>query len=493
MEFLDDVQSKLERVKDRRILYKMKVVVWRGHRETEGDRKRIYIPKNVALLMFNHVPHEFFPGAKIEVSHFTRENKVIMKSEKDFTGPLPKQIRECMEYVYAATNKEKSESLITYPFQALREAIVNAVYHRGYEPEYDSPIKVYIRPHCLEIISYPGPHPSLKQEEFTKGSEIQPVPARNRRIGAFLRELNLAEARGTGVETIFNTMEKNDNPEPEFHFDVSYFRVKLPAHPKFQAAMLMKDVEELEACGNVSEAREVLRRAFDEDPTIINQHLMQKLIFLFDGNSDHPQVKKYEAYTKPNTKKRCALLTELQQWLSDEQHARGSIPTGVSLIEELVKVDADEEDLSHVVDFVFKLYKERTDMRKPILKSNQAAHQLLEAFGQTLLSQSGTIAFHFACIKYQIYKIITDKKNIRSISNKPGILKYLTEARDILENAIHMSSGREDRKLYANQQRQLGYVYGHLSRFGKARRSDPENCFTEARTANRNIYIPKYY
>jgi ATP-dependent DNA helicase RecG len=97
----------------------------------------------------------------------------------------------------------KSASLVTYPHKALREAIVNAVYHRGYEPENSSSTKVSIRPHCLEITSYPGPNPSLKQEEFTRGSVIPPVQARNRRIGEFLRQLNLAEARGTGVQTLF--------------------------------------------------------------------------------------------------------------------------------------------------------------------------------------------------------------------------------------------------------------------------------------------------
>ena len=395
----------------------------------------------------------------------------------------------------------KSASLVTYPHKALREAIVNAVYHRGYEPENSSSTKVSIRPHCLEITSYPGPNPSLKQEEFTRGSVIPPVQARNRRIGEFLRQLNLAEARGTGVQTIFRTMEKNDNPTPRFQFSNAYFRVTLPAHPKFKAAMLLKDVEEKEGSGNQLEASEILQKAFDEDPTIIRQHLIQKLITLLDSNCEHPNVKKYETYIDAATKERCVLLLELQRWLRNKRHARENISLGVSLVKKVIKADADADDLSGVTAFVHDLYKERTvdGMKKLILyiESNQAAHQLLEAYGPSILSQHGILAFHFACIKYQIYKIKTHKKDIRSILRRSysnaAILKYLTDARDLLQNAVTMSSGKEDPKLFAEQQRQLGYVLSHLYRFGKARKSDCEECFDKAKKVDPSIYIKQYF
>jgi hypothetical protein len=353
----------------------------------------------------------------------------------------------------------------------------------------------------LEITSYPGPNPSLKQEEFTRGSVIPPVQARNRRIGEFLRQLNLAEARGTGVQTIFRTMEKNDNPTPRFQFSNAYFRVTLPAHPKFKAAMLLKDVEEKEGSGNQLEASEILQKAFDEDPTIIRQHLIQKLITLLDSNCEHPNVKKYETYIDAATKERCVLLLELQRWLRNKRHARENISLGVSLVKKVIKADADADDLSGVTAFVHDLYKERTvdGMKKLILyiESNQAAHQLLEAYGPSILSQHGILAFHFACIKYQIYKIKTHKKDIRSILRRSysnaAILKYLTDARDLLQNAVTMSSGKEDPKLFAEQQRQLGYVLSHLYRFGKARKSDCEECFDKAKKVDPSIYIKQYF
>ncbi|XP_028404282.1 uncharacterized protein LOC114526934 [Dendronephthya gigantea] len=490
MAFLDDVGSCMERSKNRNILQKLNLVVPFGNKAIDGRFTPVLMPKNVALLMFNRVPHEYFPGAKIEVTQFTRDNTVIFSSEKEFTGPLQKQIKECMDYVFSTTKKEESISLVTYPHQALRESIVNAVYHRGYEPEHDSSTKVYIRPHCLEIISYPGPHPSLKEEDFTKGS-VPPVQARNRRIGEFLRDLCLAEARNTGIQTIFRTMENNENPIPKFDFDPTYFRVTLPAHPKFQAAMLMKEVQELEAGGKNLEASEVLQKAFDKDPKIISQRLIQQLITLLGNNCEHPTVKKYERYIEANTKKRCELLKELGQWLEDKELARSSIPAGVLLVEKLIKADADVDELSGVTEFVCELCTERTvNKRRLKLKSNQAAHQLLEAYGRRLISQHGNLAYHFACTKYNIFKIKTDKKDTRSIlgRNMP-ILNYLVDARDLLENAVRMSTEKEDPKLFGEQQRQLGYIIGNLHHFRKARNSDMQECFKKAVEAYPNIKI----
>ena len=59
------------------------------------------------------------------------------------------------------------------------------------------------------------------------------VPARNRRIGEFLKELGLAEGRFTGVGKIRRAMAENGSPPPRFEFDRTrtFFTTVLPAHP----------------------------------------------------------------------------------------------------------------------------------------------------------------------------------------------------------------------------------------------------------------------
>ena len=59
---------------------------------------------------------------------------------------------------------------------------------------------------------------------------------RNRRIGEFLKELDLAEGRSTGVPKILRAMRNNGSPAPSFETDDdrTWFLVRLPAHPSFR-------------------------------------------------------------------------------------------------------------------------------------------------------------------------------------------------------------------------------------------------------------------
>jgi ATP-dependent DNA helicase RecG len=61
---------------------------------------------------------------------------------------------------------------------------------------------------------------------------------RNRRIGEFLKELDLTEGRSTGVPKILRAMERNGSPPPEFESDEdrTYFLVRLPVRPRVEDA-----------------------------------------------------------------------------------------------------------------------------------------------------------------------------------------------------------------------------------------------------------------
>ena len=56
---------------------------------------------------------------------------------------------------------------------------------------------------------------------------------RNRRIGEFLKELNMTEGRGTGIPKILRAMKANGSPDPRFETDNdrTYFVSYFPAHP----------------------------------------------------------------------------------------------------------------------------------------------------------------------------------------------------------------------------------------------------------------------
>lgn len=216
------------------------------------------VPKNIALLFFTNDPGFFFPGARVEVVQFGGDVGGDLIEEKIFKGPLQVQIRQALDYLDSFSTKmikkipgqAEVRRTVAFPYEAMEEAVVNAVYHRSYEGTPD-PIKVYLYPDRMEITSYPGPVPGLEPRHFQRGASLPPVPNRNRRIGEFLKELRLAEGRGTGIPKIRRKMSENGSPEPVFEFDEArtYFRVILPAHPQYVVIHALREAAHFWAVG----------------------------------------------------------------------------------------------------------------------------------------------------------------------------------------------------------------------------------------------------
>lgn len=195
-------------------------------------------PTNAGLLLFNENPDKFFSGAKIDL--IIHKNKVGKDyTEKLFTGSIIQQIRDVLQYfkstiieelVVKSARQAESIRFFNYPFQAIEEAVVNAVYHKSYERE--NPVEVQIHKDKIEILSFPGPMPPINQAMLKK-QRVVARDYRNRKIGGFLMELKLTEGRGTGLPIIHSSMEENGSPPPVFETDENntYFLCILPIHP----------------------------------------------------------------------------------------------------------------------------------------------------------------------------------------------------------------------------------------------------------------------
>ena len=90
------------------------------------------------------------------------------------------------------------------------------------------------------------------------------MPARNRRIGEFLKELGLAEGRLSGLPKVYEAMAANGSPVPRFEFDEqrTYFQATLPAHPEYGALSALRDAAHLRALGEQDEAFRRLESAW---------------------------------------------------------------------------------------------------------------------------------------------------------------------------------------------------------------------------------------
>jgi ATP-dependent DNA helicase RecG len=207
-------------------------------------------PKNVGLLFFNEAPDRFFPYTQIDVVWFPEGAGGDRFEEKVFKGPLARLTREALGYVQrnflhetVVKHPDRAEAtrVWNFPYAAIEEALVNAVYHRSYEER--EPIEVRIGRDELAILSFPGPDRSIRMEDFRAGRVVS-RRYRNRRIGEFLKELELTEGRSTGVPKILKAMAANGSPPPLFETDDdrTAYLIRLPIHPLAQAPEVTPEV-----------------------------------------------------------------------------------------------------------------------------------------------------------------------------------------------------------------------------------------------------------
>ncbi|MCC6702932.1 MAG: putative DNA binding domain-containing protein [Fluviicola sp.] len=208
---------------------------------SQGAKEHLF-PKNVGLLMFSKKTQEYFKGAVIELVEFPN-GLANHYTDKQFVGTIQKQLTDVLAYIKANViktkvikhaDREKADRFDNYPYDAIEEALANAVFHRNYELQ--DPIEVRILPEAIEIISYNGADPSLKQSDFDAG-RVRARRYRNRRIGEFLKELRLTEGRGTGIPTIVKSLADNGSPAPIFDTNESertHFIVEIPIHDHFK-------------------------------------------------------------------------------------------------------------------------------------------------------------------------------------------------------------------------------------------------------------------
>jgi ATP-dependent DNA helicase RecG len=84
-------------------------------------------------------------------------------------------------------------------------------------------------------MSFPGIDRSISDKTIEEGKRFVSRYYRNRRLGEFLKELDLSEGHSTGVPTIQDELEKNGSPRAQFYTDEDRraMRVCIPIHPAF--------------------------------------------------------------------------------------------------------------------------------------------------------------------------------------------------------------------------------------------------------------------
>lgn len=164
--------------------------------------------------------------ARVKCARFKGNNMDEFIDQKEFSGPLYRQVEDVMKFarVYIAKSGkvEGIRRIDRYevPLEVIREAVVNAVVHRDYSIS-GSDIKFAVFDNRIEITS-PGALPrSLEIEDIIIGrSEI-----RNKVIARFFKEIDFIEQWGSGIRKMIRLMEAGGLNKPQFRESGLFFKV----------------------------------------------------------------------------------------------------------------------------------------------------------------------------------------------------------------------------------------------------------------------------
>ena len=201
--------------------------------------------KNCAIMMFCEHPERFFPVTQVDIVLFpdgSIDNPDLMIEVPKIVGPIPQIINNALSYlrtnvikkkIIKLADTEKSATIFNYPYQALEEAVVNALYHRDYQER--EPVEITVEPDHIDILSYAGPDRSISAEVIKAARKLKARRYRNRRLGDFLKELDLTEGRATGIPTIQKALRDNGSMAATIDTDDdrTYFLITIPCHSGF--------------------------------------------------------------------------------------------------------------------------------------------------------------------------------------------------------------------------------------------------------------------
>ena len=292
------------------------------------------VPRNVALLFFSRDPTRWFPGAKIETSILRAGTGGDAIEEKEFKGGVAEQVRDCLHYlgrevagskIGKVPNQLRADRSVNYPEDALREVLVNALFHRGYAEDAPHSTLVRVTSNRIDIRSTPGPVPGIDLDQLQQGGTPHLVPPRNPRVGELFKEVGLAEKRLTGVGKVYQAMERNGSPPPEFHFDEerTFFQATLFAHTRQSTRAAIRTANELRAVGRASAAADVLESAWRLTPGSrrLAEELVRQCVTLGDPDRAEPVV---EAVLEldPESERPNVVVPWLEALVADGQQER---------------------------------------------------------------------------------------------------------------------------------------------------------------------------
>lgn len=172
--------------------------------------------KKAAVLLFGKNPQKFYSAAFLKIGKFISETDI--QSSDIVNGNLFEQVTSALEILrtkYLVSNIKYEgvhrREILEYPYEALREAIINALIHRNYLGTSSIQIRVYLD--RLVIMNEGKLPPEVPVEKLKTEHLSKP---RNTLLADVFYKAGFIESWGRGTIKIMEKCLEQGLPEPDF-------------------------------------------------------------------------------------------------------------------------------------------------------------------------------------------------------------------------------------------------------------------------------------
>lgn len=216
------------------------------------DEPGVFRPTAAGLLLFGKQPDAVFPQVRIAADAYGGTERGEAIDRDDIREALPRAVERVFQFLkrnMRHTTRIEGFSKVEideYPYEALREAVVNAVAHRDYDLA-GSCIRIEKFANRIEILSPGLPPEPITLERIEQLNYV--ACSRNPNLARGLSYFERIEEQGDGIRRIVRVTAEVGLPRPRFLFRDGHFTVVFPgpgdhilelksqhAHPVFEVA-----------------------------------------------------------------------------------------------------------------------------------------------------------------------------------------------------------------------------------------------------------------
>lgn len=187
-------------------------------------------PTVLGMLVVGKDPKQFVPGSYVQFLRIEgTELGDPIKDQKEINGTLIDILRVLDEVLQINISFASDLSRATleiqepdYPIAALQQLTRNAILHRSYENT-NAPVKVYWFNDRIEIQSPGSLYGQVNPKNFGQGA----TDYRNPHLAEVMKNLGYVQRFGYGIPTAKRSLEKNNNPPPEFYLEETHTMVTI--------------------------------------------------------------------------------------------------------------------------------------------------------------------------------------------------------------------------------------------------------------------------